>query len=85
MVDRSLHYPVWMGALAQLAIHAFYSGTHLIRDLFDISTRHLQSRMAELSLNVPRLTVLLEMRRAGSAERLVCHIGNAGLFRKGFR
>jgi hypothetical protein len=73
------------GVGAQLAIHLADDGSHLFRDLFDVATRHFKLRAPELCLNVPRVAVLLEVRWARSAERLVGHVGDSCALRQGLQ
>src|SRR5205085_7130072 len=64
-------------ALAQLAVHVFDGGPDGFRNFFNVMAGHFQLRMPELGLDIPRLSVFLEMRGTRPPEGLVGHVRDA--------
>src|SRR5258705_5154736 len=63
----------------ELTVHAVDRHAPLLGYLLHIAPSHLQPRMPELRLDVPRLAMLLEVRRAGPPKRLVRQVRDTSL------
>jgi hypothetical protein len=65
----SLQARVFLSSLAEFAVHYIDGHADLAWDLLHVSPCHFQLGMAELSLDVPRLAVFLEVCGASSTKR----------------
>src|SRR5262249_1209992 len=72
-----LHGTELFRPVTELAVHTFDGGPDRFGNLLDVAPGHLQLCMAELGLDIARLTVLLKMCRARPPQRLISHIGDA--------